>query len=270
MGRPAFLIRISLNILCKPHKFTPFSAASDAFWSPLPDPSVFLVCRISNSLSILALTHDSSVALHWAAKGGHLSAVRFLLLHGADKTIKNSKGETPAQVSTNAQVSELLGAAGVVAEGPNLGFTLSENATAPMEDVSSQYVKTLSEQEKRDIKEMTAAMAVEKMVADNSTAPSQPSSTSTSVPAASSRSSGNSSPLRLRVKRKGEEDFFEVDVQAATYDALVSAITNELELGKANEKLSKIRKLPNTLVRKDADVQRLVQDQELEVEVERS
>eukprot|EP01122_Echinamoeba_exundans_P010323 TRINITY_DN3839_c0_g1_i2.p1 TRINITY_DN3839_c0_g1~~TRINITY_DN3839_c0_g1_i2.p1 ORF type:complete len:252 (-),score=66.23 TRINITY_DN3839_c0_g1_i2:1503-2258(-) len=212
-------------------------------------------------------------ALHWAAKGGHVSAVRFLLLHGADRTLKNSKGETPAQVSTNAQVSELLGAPGVVASTPALPIQLSETATAPMEDVSSQYLKTLSEQEKRDIKEQTAALKVANMPeAQPATASSSSSSSTSTAPATSAVSSAPSSstsgPLRLRAKRKGEEDFYEIDLPTATYDTLIASLNSELEIKTAVEKISKIRKLPNTLIRKDADVQRLAVDQEIEVETE--
>jgi hypothetical protein len=221
----------------------------------------------NNNPNIFLTRFDVFAALHWAAKGGHVSAVRFLVLHGADKSLKNSKGETPAQVSTNPQVSELLGAAGVVASAPALPIQLSENATAPMEDVSSQYLKTLSEQEKRDIKEQTAALKVASMPESLPVAPAASSTSSSSVSSTTSTATATG-PLRLRAKRKGEEDFYEIELSAHSYDALVGALTTELEIKTSSEKIAKIRKLPNTLIRKDADVQRLTFDQEIEVEME--
>ena len=79
-------------------------------------------------------------------------------------------------------------------------------------------------------------------------------------------SSPQSPPLllvKVRVNGSGESDFVEVEVAPPTYSALVSACCEELEL--AVSEVVKIRKLPNILVRKDRDVQRMKDGQELEV-----
>ena len=55
----------------------------------------------------------------------------------------------------------------------------------------------------------------------------------------------------------------EVEVAPPTYHTLVSACCEELELAVSD--VAKIRKLPNVLVRKDRDVQRMADGQELEV-----
>ena len=75
----------------------------------------------------------------------------------------------------------------------------------------------------------------------------------------------HSSPLlvKVRVSGSGESDFVEVEVAPPTYPALVSACCEELELSPSD--VAKIRKLPNVLVRKDRDVQRMADGQELEV-----
>ena len=75
----------------------------------------------------------------------------------------------------------------------------------------------------------------------------------------------SSSPLlvKVRVSGSGESDFVEVEVAPPTYPALVSACCEELELTPSD--VAKIRKLPNVLVRKDRDVQRMADGQELEV-----
>jgi hypothetical protein len=73
------------------------------------------------------------------------------------------------------------------------------------------------------------------------------------------------SPLlvKVRVCGSGESDFVEAEVAPPTYPALVSACCEELDL--ATSDVAKIRKLPNVLVRKDRDVQRMRDGQELEV-----
>ena len=61
----------------------------------------------------------------------------------------------------------------------------------------------------------------------------------------------------------GESDFVEVEVPALTYSALLRACCEELDL--SSTEVAKIRKLPNVLIRKDKDVQRMKEGQELEV-----
>lgn len=48
--------------------------------------------------------------MHWACKRNYLDVVVLLLKSGADKSIKSDKGETPASVSTNPCILQLLGA----------------------------------------------------------------------------------------------------------------------------------------------------------------
>ena len=61
----------------------------------------------------------------------------------------------------------------------------------------------------------------------------------------------------------GESDFVEVELATPTYHTLVSACCEELEVSLSE--VAKIRKLPNVLVRKDRDVQRMTDGQELEL-----
>ena len=69
--------------------------------------------------------------------------------------------------------------------------------------------------------------------------------------------------VKVRVCGSGECDFVEVEVGPVTYSALLTACCEELEV--ATGDVAKIRKLPNILVRKDRDVQRMKDGQELEV-----
>lgn len=69
--------------------------------------------------------------------------------------------------------------------------------------------------------------------------------------------------VKCRVANSVEEDFVEVEVPTLTYTALLQSCCEELEV--ESTMIAKIRKLPNTLVRKDKDVMRLNALQELEL-----
>jgi len=63
-----------------------------------------------------------------------------------------------------------------------------------------------------------------------------------------------------------EKDFYEIDMtrgSTLTYDLLLSTVCDELNVERAT--VRKLRKLPDTVIRKDKDVARLKDFQELEV-----
>lgn len=69
--------------------------------------------------------------------------------------------------------------------------------------------------------------------------------------------------MKVRVSGSGESDFVEVEVPSLSYTSLLKSCCEELEL--VPHEIAKIRKLPNVWVRKDKDVQRMKEGQELEV-----
>ena len=71
--------------------------------------------------------------------------------------------------------------------------------------------------------------------------------------------------LKARIAYSDERDFIEVEMNRnnLTFDALMLLLTREL--GVERHLVYKIRKLPNTIVRKDKDVKRLQDLQELEL-----
>lgn len=69
--------------------------------------------------------------------------------------------------------------------------------------------------------------------------------------------------MKVRVSGSGESDFVEVEVPSLSYSSLLKSCSEELEV--ATHEIAKIRKLPNVWVRKDKDVQRMKEGQELEV-----
>ncbi|NXQ45599.1 ANR40 protein, partial [Catharus fuscescens] len=76
--------------------------------------------------------------------------------------------------------------------------------------------------------------------------------------------------LKVRVQNLRDNDFIEIELdrQELTYQDLLRVSC--CELGINPEQVEKIRKLPNTLVRKDKDVARLQDFQELELVLMRS
>ncbi|XP_077184087.1 putative ANKRD40 C-terminal-like protein isoform X2 [Paroedura picta] len=76
--------------------------------------------------------------------------------------------------------------------------------------------------------------------------------------------------LKVRVQNSKENDFIEIELnrEKMTYQDLLRVSC--CELGVNPEQVEKIRKLPNTLVRKDKDVARLQDFQELEFVLEES
>ncbi|XP_028628106.1 putative ANKRD40 C-terminal-like protein [Grammomys surdaster] len=71
--------------------------------------------------------------------------------------------------------------------------------------------------------------------------------------------------LEVRIQDSKENDFIEIELhrQELSYQNLLRVSCSEL--GILPEQVEKIRKLPNTLLRKDKDIQRLQDFQEIEV-----
>ncbi|XP_076792114.1 putative ANKRD40 C-terminal-like protein isoform X1 [Arvicanthis niloticus] len=71
--------------------------------------------------------------------------------------------------------------------------------------------------------------------------------------------------LKVRIQDSKENDFIEIELhrQELSYQNLLQVSCSEL--GIPSEQVEKIRKLPNTLLRKDKDIQRLQDFQEIEL-----
>jgi len=71
--------------------------------------------------------------------------------------------------------------------------------------------------------------------------------------------------LKVRVANSDEKDFIEIDIpRQIAFDELVTLMRSELAVDD-KAVLQKVRKLPDTIVRNDRDVQRLRDYQELEL-----
>ena len=75
--------------------------------------------------------------------------------------------------------------------------------------------------------------------------------------------------LKLRIANLEDKDFIEVDLDKSslTYENLVSLCCHEFDVKAHN--IKRVRKLPNTIVRNDKNVKRLLPFQELEIVLKR-
>ncbi|CAH1794380.1 unnamed protein product, partial [Owenia fusiformis] len=188
--------------------------------------------------------------LHWASKREHKSIVELLLQHGADPSVANSAGETAGQVTGSADIQRVLGA------------TPSENKRSELPIVPNYISNPVFPH----VQDPRAGNMVDRV---NSIGETRQSRTEhiTNGPIAKKEYSNNPSEivLKARVANAVETDFIEIELEWAkqTYDTLLNLMCHELGVNKAL--VFKIRKMPNTIVRKDKDVQRLTDFQELEL-----
>ncbi|XP_014207388.1 ankyrin repeat domain-containing protein 40 isoform X1 [Copidosoma floridanum] len=162
--------------------------------------------------------------LHWACKRNYLDVVALLLKSGADRNVKSDKGATPASVSTNPYILQLL----------------ADSSSTCLQDSPSfapAYLKNppLSSRVDMDHPYQNKAVSCEELV------------------------------LKIRIENSSDTDFIEVDLpcNALTYQNLIKLCCDELGINQAQ--IAKLRKLPNTRIRRDKDVDRLQNYQEIEV-----
>ncbi|XP_072098330.1 ankyrin repeat domain-containing protein 40 isoform X1 [Mobula birostris] len=206
--------------------------------------------------------------LHWACKRGHQHIVPDLLDAGADSGILTSRGESAAQLTSKPEIKAMLGVdedPGPAVNGrselpiiPNYlanpplpvlesrrGYSSSPGSGSPARTAHTQLVPT----------------ATYPPPATNP-AQSQPLFWMGALPE-------NEQELVLKVRLHNpaaeHNDFIEVELdrRELTYEVLLRVTCQELGIGP--DRVERIRKLPNTLLRKDKDVTRLQDYQELEL-----
>lgn len=190
-------------------------------------------------------------ALHWAAKRNHVTVVRYLLKKGADKEIKNSNGEIAAQLTTMEDIRNILEYNGQLCDSAPLAIT-PNYIRYPVFPYGSDQVP-----------ERSRPMTNSQFLHTDSLSQNQQNSEPQIL--ANSLSLEQELVLKARVAYTDERDFIEVELEKnnLTFAALVSLLTRELGIDRKS--VYKIRKLPNTILRKDKDVRRLQDFQELEV-----
>ncbi|XP_067122454.1 ankyrin repeat domain-containing protein 40-like [Centruroides vittatus] len=189
-------------------------------------------------------------ALHWASKRNHKSIVSYLLGSGADKSICSSLGEVPAMLTDNEEIRKMLGGSSINSDVclANLAITPNYIAHPPLGykvDTSDDLGQN-NQIEKPDLVNGKHPICV------------NPSVPVTVV-------ENEELVLKVRLANSQDPDFIEIEIprDQLTYNYLLQVCCIELNIDK--EQVSRIRKLPNTVLRKDKDIQRLNNFQELEV-----
>ncbi|XP_067006368.1 ankyrin repeat domain-containing protein 40 [Anabrus simplex] len=184
--------------------------------------------------------------LHWAAKRGHKAIVNLLLVHGADPTVITNKNETPAALCTVPEICQLLepGVSTVPSQPTSLPITPHYLKHPPLDGMSSRKSSAL------DHPMTTTTLPVNKTNQQ-----------------CNGTSSNEEIVLKVRLANTGDPDFIEIEFprKDLTYSRLLRVCCEEL--GVSATQVVRIRKLPDTLIRKDKDVQRFKDFQEIEVVV---
>ena len=236
--------------------------------------------------------------MHWACKRSHLAIVRYLLQSGADDSLTTHKGELPIQLASSSEVRNLFKTAQLLDDTVPISDEASEelpivpnyikNPVFPYYEVdvdncSTEIVPQSTKGNAGLKSSSTEAQAIplspgfSDLNSKVSTLTithksSQPGNDGTSTLSCCEDQNNtcitevNDNPVKImkaRVCDQSDSDFVEVEVPSLTYQSLLKAICDELEIALSD--VAKIRKLPNILVRKDKDVQRLREGQELEV-----
>ncbi|XP_011494301.1 PREDICTED: ankyrin repeat domain-containing protein 40-like [Ceratosolen solmsi marchali] len=164
--------------------------------------------------------------LHWACKKNYIDAVALLLKNGADKNIKSEYGETPRSLSTNPYILKLLDD---VPDSPKSPINQDPDFIPNFVKNTSLNCKTNVEFLQQNIDNICQEIV-----------------------------------LKLRIANTDDSDFIEVDVKRndLTYQKLINMCCDELEINPSQ--IVRLRKLPNTKIRTNRDVQRLENFQEIE------
>ncbi|KAJ9580874.1 hypothetical protein L9F63_023948 [Diploptera punctata] len=193
--------------------------------------------------------------LHWAAKRGHKTIVNILLAHGADTTAVTTKGETPAALCNNPEVRKLLGM-----EPGGTSISVDSNSNLP---ITPFYLKHQSLNGRVELGTSATVRRSPEVIHTAST-PIKNSLTKSSHQVSNSLQN-DELVIKVRIANFGDPDFIEVELPKTelTYSRLLRVCCEELGIS-ANQ-IVRLRKLPDTLVRKDKDVQRFQDFQEIEV-----
>lgn len=230
--------------------------------------------------------------LHWAAKRGHKNIVELLLKEGAVTTTTTKKGETPASLASKQEIRDLI----CLPDGEAVEETVSESLPIVPNYIQNPPFIYLNGDEGKDSedndtlpfglgrtlrKEPDTAMT--SPAKRNGECLTSPPRKTIALDVDTSNLPGNLSiyqalsnssvqnhvltelVLKVRVADSQEQDFIEIEVDYnnLTFDNLLDVCCRELEINRT--RVRKVRKLPNTIIRKDKDVGRLQQFQEIEI-----
>ena len=230
-------------------------------------------------------------SLHWAAKRGHTSLIEILLRSHADPDVLNDKQQTAYDVADIDDVRDVLlrhrtnssdhgssafhpipaaanhdqkqrsfetGGSSKINFVPNY----LQNPVFPYGGSSSTTNNNNNKSQQFEI-DQTHSFENLKAQANKNSSIVEPSERNAQDVAEHYVESDNELVLKIRFPDSGETDFIEVEIKfdELTFDNLVKISKREFGI----DRITKIRKLPDTIVRKDKDVRRFKQFQELEI-----
>jgi len=214
-------------------------------------------------------------ALHWAAKRNHLNIVNLLCNHGADKNIPTNKGEVAAQLTSEGVIKVLLNAmkGGTTTTTPAPVTTSTTAATTPASNGDSK-------------KQNVGVKSEEKLAITPNYIRHPPLAYKVDLGDKKEKSKERShqkQDKRMRIAKhfdSDEEDVGDLILKVRTADRDPDYIEIELakdaltleylivmgceELGISADAVERVRKMPNTRLRRDLEVSRLKDFQEIE------
>ena len=228
-------------------------------------------------------------ALHWGARRNHESVVSYLLESGADANIRSFQNELAVDVTQSEEMRRLLLGEDSrnpkdVAGNSHIGNELPKENT-PSGKFVPNYLQNPQFPYSESVTEFATRLGIQRSgLQQQNGNPMVTSdqrinySINTSQFTGNTQAAGLEKPacasafidesvlvIKCRLADSEETDFIEVelDQKCLNFEALVETCMTELNVDEA--KLKKVRKLPNTIVRNDRDVKRLVQFQEVEI-----
>jgi len=201
--------------------------------------------------------HDINgwTALHWAAKRNHLNIVNLLCNHGADKSIATNKGELPAQLTSEGVIKVLLSA--------NLNKSQATPKVVKKEEslaITPNYIRSPPLGYKVDTGNREQAAVQEKRPrVENAKQTPQRRQVAQVTPQAQEL------VLKVRVAGSEDPDYIEVEMPGESLTLEYLAVVAAEELGVEPSQVERIRKMPNTKLRRDKEVARMTDYQEVEL-----
>ncbi|KAK3927809.1 Caspase-1 [Frankliniella fusca] len=192
--------------------------------------------------------HDIN-ALHWAAKRGHRDVVRTLLVNGADISLRTKSKDTALSLCSNPEIRQIL----LKEIGEDTSAELPTESRLP---IIPNYLRNPPLADHVDIPETRHSAKIPERLPDRFVAMEYHAPLPEEI------------VLKVRIANGGDPDFIEVELPTAdlTYSRLLRLCTEELDINPSQ--VNRVRKLPNTIIRKDKDVARLKDGQELEIVVQ--
>eukprot|EP00088_Acartia_fossae_P003582 TRINITY_DN11512_c0_g1_i1.p1 TRINITY_DN11512_c0_g1~~TRINITY_DN11512_c0_g1_i1.p1 ORF type:complete len:289 (-),score=79.16 TRINITY_DN11512_c0_g1_i1:680-1546(-) len=208
-------------------------------------------------------------ALHWAAKRNHLNIVNLLCNHGADKNIPTNKGEVAAQLTGEGVIKVLLNAM----RGGSSGGSAPSNGSSTPAPAAANNKPTVKTEEKKlpitpnYIRNPPLAYQVDigERKESRSQAKERKQDKRMRIAKHFDSDEEDVGELILKVRASGRDpDYIEIELakDALTLEYLM--VMGCEELGLSAESVDRVRKMPNTRLRRDKEVGRLKDYQEIE------